>query len=41
VRAASGHVDAVRRHVIGPLTVPQARALRAAAERILGQLRES
>jgi DNA-binding MarR family transcriptional regulator len=41
MRAAPGHVDAVRRHVIGPLTAPQARALRAAAERILDPLRES
>jgi DNA-binding MarR family transcriptional regulator len=40
-RAAPGHVDAVRHYVIGPLAAPQADALRAAAERILGQLREA
>jgi DNA-binding MarR family transcriptional regulator len=39
VRAAPGHVAAVRHYVIGPLTAPQARALRAAAELILCQVR--
>ena len=40
VRAAPGHVAAVRHYVIGPLTATQARALRTAAERILCQVRQ-
>jgi len=40
VRAAPGHVAAVRHYVIDPLTAAQARTLRAAAERILCQVRE-
>jgi DNA-binding MarR family transcriptional regulator len=39
VRAAPGHVAAVRHYVTGPLTATQARTLRAAAERILCQVR--
>jgi len=40
VRAAPGHVAAVRHYVTGPLTATQSRTLRAAAERILSQVRE-
>ena len=39
VRAAPGHVAAVRHYVTGPLTATQARTLRAAAELILCQVR--
>ena len=38
VAAAPGHVDAVRRHVITPLTAAQLRALAAAAPRIAATL---
>jgi DNA-binding MarR family transcriptional regulator len=40
VRAAPGHVAAVRHFVTGPLTATQARALRAASERILFLVRQ-
>lgn len=39
VRAAPGHVAAVRQLVLDPLTATQARALHAAGERILRQIR--
>jgi DNA-binding MarR family transcriptional regulator len=38
VRAAPGHVAAVRQFVLDPLTAAQARALQAGAERILERL---